>query len=89
MTEEAFDDAKMMRGEQQWGGDTLCLKKRPLAGEKPGAMGYTAFGVITQAAKDGRTIVVYLRGDGKHADWARTKSYQTVDALLVDGWIVD
>lgn len=89
MSEEQFDDAKMIRGEQRWGGETLCLKKRPLPGEPRPPMGYTAFGIITQPAKDGRTIVVYLRGDGKHADFARTKYYSTVEEMLAAGWVVD
>lgn len=84
MNEETFDDAKIIRGEQRWGSDTLCLKKRPVGDEKPSIMGYTAFGVITQPARKGQQITIYLQ-----PDFLKFDAYMTVEDMLAAGWIVD
>ncbi len=81
---ERLDDAKMIRGLRRWPGETLCVKKYARGDEPKGVMGYSAFGVMTQPAKDGRQIVVYLR-----EDFVRTMTYQTVEDMLEAGWVVD
>lgn len=66
--------------------ETCCLKQRPKDGEPKPATGYVAYGVITSSRPP---ITVYLRGEDPKDDFRRTKSYETVDDLLQDGWIVD
>jgi hypothetical protein len=81
----AFSDKAHIEREA-W--ETCCLKKRPTGDEEPGPMGCVAFGVITTARSS--PVVVYLRGmEPGEADFAKTKEYATVDAMLADGWIVD
>lgn len=65
--------------------DSFCVKKRRLPGETD-RMGYTAFGVIFSRK---RPIEIYLRSMDGGADFAKTKKYNDLDAMLADGWIVD
>jgi hypothetical protein len=68
--------------------DTCCVKKRPTGDERPDFMGYSAFGVLTTGRS--RPIVIYLRAMARgERDFARTKTYEDVDAMLADGWVVD
>lgn len=71
------NDKEMIENSILWPGDTLCLKKRDKGF-------YSAFGVITTTSRPPLTI--YLRGP---RDFEQTKTYDTVDAMLADGWIVD
>ncbi len=82
--DERFDDAKMLRDKRRWPGETLCVKKYARGDEPRGFAGYSAFGVVTQPAKDGRQIVIYLR-----EDFVRTMTYETVEDMLEAGWVVD
>jgi hypothetical protein len=82
--EEQFSDKKFIEG-GEW--ETCCLKKLPTGDEKPGMMGYTAFGVLVSPRPP---MLVYLRASGpKGRDFENVMEYDTVDAMLEDGWIVD
>lgn len=74
-------EAQIISDERSWSGETLCLKRLPKPGEKTGVMGYAAFGIITSSQLP---ISVWLR-----PNFAREQLYDTVDALLDDGWITD
>jgi hypothetical protein len=80
----AIDDKftrDMVLNPNTWSGEMLCMKKRPKAGEPVGVMGYSTFGVITAARLP---IVIYLR-----ENFVETMTYNSLDELIADGWIVD
>jgi len=87
-TNGRFDDRKFLLSQYAWRGDrTNCVKQRPKKGEKAGVTGYKAFGVITSL---GPPVTVYLRDMSREeGDFKQTKQYDSVDALLADGWIID
>lgn len=66
--------------------EPFCLKKKPVGDEKPGPLHYTAFGVICSRQLP---LEVYLRGDGPADDFKRSVKYDSIDALMADGWVVD
>jgi hypothetical protein len=71
-----FDDREhILHGDYQ----ICCVKKRG------GAKLYEAFGVIVK----GRPCEIYLRGDDPADDFKEAKTYEDVDAMLADGWVVD
>lgn len=74
-------EARMIKTPSAWPGETLCLKKRPKEGEKSGIMGYTEYGILTN---NQLPLIVYLQ-----PNFVVERRYDTVDALLDDGWIVD
>ena len=78
--EEQFSDREFITN-GRWSGQTCCLKKRAKPGEKAGFTGYADFGVITtnRAPYD-----VWRQEDGSLAG-----HYETIDALLEAGWLVD
>lgn len=80
----AFNDKQFIeRGD--W--ETCWVKKRPSGDEKPDFMGYSAFGIIYEVSKP---MIIYLRDDNDpRRDFSSVKEYETVDAMLADGWIVD
>jgi hypothetical protein len=71
----------MMTRSDLWSGETFCVKKRALPGEKAGVMGYAAFGVVASTALP---LTVYLRDS-----FTRTMQYDSVDAMIADKWEVD
>lgn len=73
--------AAMIRDENRWPGETLCLKRKAREGEKNGVMGYAAFGVITTSRPP---LIVYLR-----EDFVREERFDSVEDLLAAGWVVD
>jgi hypothetical protein len=72
---------EMLRDKRTWSGETLCLKKYPRGEEKPGVMGYAAFGIVTTTRLP---LVIYLR-----EDFVRTMTYDSIDAAIAAGWVVD
>jgi hypothetical protein len=75
-------DEEMIKNKSAWPGETLCLKKRLLPGEvRNSSFGYTTFGVIL----DNQFPISILI----QPDFAEEYSYNTLDNLLADGWIVD
>ena len=81
------DELNMMRNKDEWPGETLCLKKVPKPGEKKGAMGYSTFGIITNASLP---VTIYLRdAEDRKRDFSETAVYPTFEAAFEDGWIVD
>lgn len=83
MTKQMNDlsDKQMIQAESMWPGETLCLKKKPTGEEKAGVMGYSMFGVIVTSEEP---ISIYLQ-----PDFAAVRTYDTIDELLADGWMVD
>lgn len=81
MTKDQLSDAQMIANKRMWPGETLCMKKQPKPGEKVGVMGYSEFGVITT---NKLPIIIYLR-----PNFVREQKYDSIEALLDDGWIVD
>lgn len=79
--EHLVSDAMMIANMRCWPGETLCMKKRPKPGEQVGVMGYSAFGVI---ANNRLPIIVYLQ-----PNFIEEQHYDSIEALLNDGWIVD
>lgn len=72
---------RMVHRTGAWPGETLCLKKYPRGDEKPGIMGYSEFGVLTSGSLP---LVVYLR-----PNYTREMKYDSAEALVADGWVVD
>jgi hypothetical protein len=76
--------AEMLSSAAKWPGGALCVKKYPRGDEKAGFMGYAAFGVVTVPFREGRRLVVYLR-----PNLETFQTYDSVDAAIADGWVVD
>lgn len=70
----------------QGGWETCCLKKKPKEGERTPPMGYVAYGVITDPRAP---LTVYLRGETPRDDFKAVERYDSVDAMLAEGWVVD
>lgn len=85
-TEQKFDDLAFMRDSRKWTGDTCCVKKQAKAGEAAGFMCCSAFGVILSGTEP---VTIYLRGDDEHRDFEREVRYDTLEAAIADGWVVD
>lgn len=86
MTITKDQEIKMITDRSRWPGETLCLKKRPTNGEKASIMGYSAFGVLTA---DRAPFTVWLRGECGKDDFKTKTVYDSLDALIADGWMVD
>jgi hypothetical protein len=87
MIDESDLLTRMIRDNSEWPGGSFCVKRRPKDGEKPvGCMGYMAYGVIFRC---GTPIEIHLRDYDPRRDFQTSQRYDTVDAMLADGWIVD
>jgi hypothetical protein len=75
-------DRAMIADSSRWPIEGFLHLKKRTKDLKPGANNYEAFGVVEETSTP--PIVVYLR-----PGLIETMSYDTIDALLDDGWIVD
>jgi hypothetical protein len=66
----------MLTSRADWPGETVCVKQRRRVGG-----GYADFGVV---ASTSLPLTIYLRDD-----FARVQKYDSVDAMMADGWEID
>lgn len=80
--EQAFDDAAFIRDDDSWPNWPLLPIKRPKKDE-----GWPETALITAGEK---TVVIHAgMFDGQGIHDAKRTSYDSIEALVADGWRVD
>ena len=77
---------RMVHDDSTWPGESFCVKQKPKPGEKEDSLYYKAFGCIF---KRGTPIEIHLRDFDPAKDFIKSTTYDSVDAMIADGWIVD
>ncbi len=74
-------ELRLIKNRYLWPGETLCMKRKPREGEKPGPFGYVAYGIITNNQPPLR---VYLQ-----PDFVSEENFDSAEEMLDAGWMVD